>query len=55
MRIKFLFVMIGLILISINGIAQAFVKLSAAFAESYAKEKEGMYADAVRPPKRIVR
>jgi tetratricopeptide (TPR) repeat protein len=36
---------------SVNLAAQDFTKLSAAFAESYAKEKEGRYADAAKPLK----
>ncbi|MBC7124185.1 MAG: tetratricopeptide repeat protein [Bacteroidales bacterium] len=36
---------------SVNLAAQDFAKLSAAFSESYAKEKEGKYADAAKPLK----
>jgi len=36
---------------SVNLAAQDFAKLSVAFTESYAKEKEGKYADATKPLK----
>ncbi|WP_369489997.1 tetratricopeptide repeat protein [Tenuifilum osseticum] len=36
---------------SVNLAAQDFAKLSVAFTESYAKEKEGKYADAAKPLK----
>ncbi|MDI3527477.1 MAG: hypothetical protein PWR03_1660 [Tenuifilum sp.] len=36
---------------SLNLLAQDFAKLSVAFSESYAKEKEGKYAEAIKPLK----
>ncbi len=41
-------ILLVLMLLSLNLIAQDFSKLSAAFASSYAKEKEGNYADAAK-------
>lgn len=50
MKVKNLIVPV-LTLISVNLVAQDFAKLTVAFSESYAKEKEGKYADAVKPLK----
>ncbi|MEW5846460.1 MAG: tetratricopeptide repeat protein [Bacteroidota bacterium] len=46
-------ILLGFTLISLNLAAQDFVKLSAAFSESYAKEKEGKYADAANTLKAL--
>jgi len=50
MKVKNLILLV-LTTMSVNLAAQDFTKLSAAFAESYAKEKEGKYADATKPLK----
>lgn len=50
MKVKNLILLV-LTTMSVNLAAQDFTKLSAAFAESYAKEKEGRYADAAKPLK----
>lgn len=50
MKVKNLILLV-LTTMSVNLAAQDFTKLSAAFTESYAKEKEGKYADAAKPLK----
>ncbi|MEY1639524.1 tetratricopeptide repeat protein [Tenuifilum sp. 4138str] len=50
MKVKNLILMV-LTTMSVNLAAQDFAKLSVAFTESYAKEKEGKYADAAKPLK----
>lgn len=50
MKVKNLILLV-LTTMSVNLAAQDFAKLSAAFSESYAKEKEGKYADAAKPLK----
>jgi len=50
MKVKNLILLV-LTTMSVNLAAQDFAKLSVAFTESYAKEKEGKYADAAKPLK----
>lgn len=50
MKVKNLILLV-LTTMSVNLAAQDFTKLSAVFTESYAKEKEGKYADAAKPLK----
>jgi len=50
MKVKNLILLV-LTTMSVNLAAQDFAKLSVAFTESYAKEKEGKYADATKPLK----
>jgi len=50
MKVKNLILLV-LTTMSVNLAAQDFTKLSAAFTESYAKEKEGKFADAAKPLK----
>ncbi|MEJ5317301.1 MAG: tetratricopeptide repeat protein [Tenuifilum sp.] len=50
MKVKNLILLV-LTTLTVNLAAQDFAKLSVAFTESYAKEKEGKYADAAKPLK----
>lgn len=52
MKVKKLFVLV-LTLMAVNLFAQDFAKLTSAFTESYAKEKEGKLADAAKPLKAV--
>jgi len=52
MKTKNLFVLV-FSLLSLNITAQDFTKLTTAFSESYANEKQGKYADAAKPLKAL--